>query len=253
LHLPIFLFNFVDTFNAMKKIIFRTAVVLLSFTGILTSCNKSGQNQNPVLPGDVMLSYLVTTFSSATGGINSQIDSAIQCSNRGYKLDTTYNLDYTLAESDSSSSIHYSYNTHYHFHKSQSPSPMFDFLYSADGTCETQDVSVSENSTANYVITGLEPSDPAYLMAGSGNQGGSETSKHDKSTFTFILTYDINLQIPKAAQISYAGIANITISARGPGNESFNGTVKLTFLSGWATFSYNGVGYTFNVLTGKTH
>jgi hypothetical protein len=223
--------------------------VLLSFSG----CKKSDQSTDPVIPGNVLFEYVVNTFSSASGGVNSQIDSAIRCSAGNYKLDTNYNIHYNIRINDSVSGIKYDFTTSYNFNKSLSPTLQFNFFYSANGTCETPAVSVSENSSASYIITGLEQSYPVYLFKGNGSQGGTETSKDHNMTFSFSSTYTLDFQIPKVQYAPYAGLASLTITGTGPNNASFHYDLSITIYEGWATFTFNGSPYSFNIITGAPH
>lgn len=121
-----------------------------------------------------------------------------------------------------------------------------NFSYGANGQYDTPRMSSADQSSGNFVLSGLQPSSGNYVYNGTFGRTGSQTSKiGNQNNFTSQLTITTTtITVDKTSHEILSGSADVVISGTSGSGTGFSFTGQLNFTGNQtATLVVNGTSY----------
>ncbi|GIV32545.1 MAG: hypothetical protein KatS3mg031_0080 [Chitinophagales bacterium] len=229
------------------------AAVCLLF---LTGCLKGDDQLKP----EELNAAIEYAISSGTGGMAAQFDDvliALQQAEAGKTVAIMRQcntvLDSTVIRADTLWNLFYTYVFHWSYLltcDAQDDPISFRFDYDGSGSFDAPRMSGSGQVNARYNVTGLSPSDNAYLYNGTYMREGNLQSKAGRQIAFSILTTVVlqDVRINKSNRKIISGSALLTVSGELSNGQGFNYEGSMIFPgNGSVTVTVNGRTFTFTL------
>ena len=206
------------------------AVAAIS-TGVLFTACKKDNNDEETITDEEVAEAVTQSITPASGGLVVQTESVATMSAYTH-LTCGQTKDTTIAgQSQPGAAITYHYS--FNFSRSLSCAPaQWQFNYTGHVDYSGPRMSSDDNSTAQIIVTGLEPSSNNFILNSSYVRNGTQQSKvRLQRSFTSTLTItSSNITIDKSTRKIISGTATVEFVGTGSGGHTINRGATLTFL-----------------------
>lgn len=221
----------------------QAGITVIAITLLLTSCKKEN-TENAAITEEDAVEVMTQAVSDESGGLSVQTEDAAKIANTtdlvcGQLSDTSFS-----GQNSAGAVITYNYSVQMSRQLTCNGNvpQQFTFNYTGQNSYNAPRMSSGDNTTAGFVITGLEPSATQYVFNQQYVRNGTQQSKiRYQRSFTSTLTItSSNIVVNKATQKIVSGSATVQFagSTSGGGSVSYGGTI--TFLgNSQATLALN--------------
>jgi len=196
--------------------------------------------------------------SSSNGVADMASDATLNAANIGvgHFRCGTIRSDTISRQSSAGSQYTYSYNLTYNFQVDCNSSSQPDSLSSNltySGSYSGPNMSSTNSGSSVFGVSGLLPTDTAFVINGVYKRAGSfaskvDTAKHGSDNINITIT---NLTLKRPGRFIESGSATISITGSTPKHGAFSYTGTVVFNgNGTATVTINGTAYNINLNTG---
>ncbi|NII29430.1 hypothetical protein HB364_30405 [Pseudoflavitalea sp. X16] len=224
-----------STSSASMKIRTVAAITVLALsTGLLfASCKKDSEDKDEITDEEVA-EAVTQSVSASSGGMVVQTESTAKMAGTtsftcGQTKDTTI-----VGQSVSGAAISYNYSLNFNrtLTCSNGIPSLFQFNFTGSCNYSAPRMSSADNSTAQFSVTGLEPTSASYIFNASYVRNGTQQSKvrFQRSFSSTITITAANITVDKATQKIVSGTATVEFVGNGSGGYSVNRGGTLTFL-----------------------
>lgn len=216
-------------------------------TGLLFTACKKDKDDDGSISDDEVAEAVTQSVSASSGGLVVQTESSARMAGTssltcGASSDTSI-----VGASSSGAAITYNYSLAFHRSLTCTPSSLFLFTFTGSSAYSAPRMSSSDNSTAQFSVTGLESSATSYVFNSSYVRNGTQQSKvRLQRSFSSIITItSSDIKVDKTTQKIISGTATVSFEGTGSGGYTSSRSATLTFLgSSKATLTLkNGSSY----------
>ncbi len=227
-----------------------TATLIIG-SSFMTSCSK--EEIKNVSEEDAV-ELIEASLQGNTAGVNETVTKYSELlitdyatnANCNQSYDTSYTFSYAGAIAQSSYSINWGYLMECNLGIPSS----IALNASCSGTYSTGRITSNDNSVANMIVTGIEPSSSMLIFSGYLYRNGSQTITINSNTqeITSIITLNLtDLTVNKTSYEIESGTGTAILTANN-GSETFSFSGNIVFNGGGsATLILNGNTYTINL------
>jgi hypothetical protein len=224
----------------------RTAAILTLSTGILFTACKKDDKVSDDISDDEVAEAVTQSVSASSGGMVAQTEStAKMASTTSFSCGQT--KDTTIAgQNVPGAAITYNYSLNFNRTLSCVPA-QFVFNFTGSSSYSALRMSSSDNSTAQFTVTGLEANSTAWTVNSNYVRNGTQQSKvRAQRSFASVITItSSNIVVDKTTQKIVSGTATATFDGTGSGGYKVSRSATIVFLgSGKGTLTLkNGGSY----------
>jgi hypothetical protein len=235
----------------MKKIVLTLAIM-----GTMMACNKESDVIDPTAASGLTVNaedvaaIIQSDVAQQSGGLYTLIsDIATLAYNRNNASYCGKTKDSTVTKKSSGTypNVSYSYTQAWSWTlnctSAKAPSNL-TYKTTLNGQYKVPSTSSVDSGTGDFVVSGLEPLSPNYVMNGTYNRKGSQTvNVSTEKTLTSDLALSaVNIQVNKSTlKVQAGGTASFVISGKSNTGKTFNFTGSIKFNGdGTITITING-------------
>lgn len=231
----------------------KHAVILIA-SGLLffTSCKKDNNDDAASISEDEAVEVMTQGISAESGGLAEQTTSAAKVAGESARISCGQTIDTTYTGQNLPGAV-VTYNYSVHINRqltcNQGIPQQFSFNLEGQSAYSAPRMSSDDNTTAGFVIGGLQPGSSVYTFNQQYERNGTQQSKvrNQRSFSSKLVITSTDVLVNKSTLKIISGTATVQFTGTVTGGKTVNYSATLTFLGDRKGLLTLGNGNTYNV------
>jgi len=230
----------------------QAAVILASSLLFFTACKKDNTDDDTSISQDEAVEVMTQGISAESGGLAEQTITAARVAGESARIGCGQSLDTTFSgQNIPGAVITYNYSVHINRQLTcdQGVPQSFSFDLEGQSSYSAPRMSSSDNTTAGFVIGGLQPASSVYTFNQQYERNGTQQSKirHQRSFSSKLVITSQDILVDKNTMKIISGTASVQFTGSVAGGKTVSYSATLTFLGDRKGLLTLGNGATYNV------
>ncbi len=230
----------------------QAAFVLAASLLFFTACKKDNTDNDTSISQDEAVEVMTQGISAESGGLAEQTTSAARVASESARIGCGQSLDTTFSgQSLPGALITYNYSVHVNRQLTCNQGVPQEFSFNLEGqsSYSAPRMSSSDNTTAGFVIGGLQPASSVYTFNQQYERNGTQQSKvrHQRSFSSKLVITSENVLVDKSTKMIISGTASVQFTGSVTGGKTVSYSATLTFLGDRKGLLTLGNGATYNI------